>query len=355
MLAVEDMKASSYGKNPRVKYVMGGWAIGGYTAATYNYIHATGSGSNLANCNPASPIGSTAPITLFDYYAVAPYFAIGSANFTTYIGTNASPGTYTTSWISDVQTYGLNSSQALADIQSYVSLLQTDNTGDSTSTLETDVTGIGNLVATGTVNNGGVAYGKRLIGYEGGFNTAWSAPLYITALSCSTNVVSVTATGASVYTTNEYVQINNTSVSGWNIIGQVASTGNTFTIDVASCPGGSPTSTNYQGYYGSVTPATQGFILATTSSVSWANAQALFFNYFLNDPHLAMPGVYVQISTEWGFAFPDTFGATTTEGNGLFPSWTYMGSFNQRFPFLLNRDLDPASNDNSPAFIAAAA
>ena len=69
-----------------------------------------------------------------------------------------------------------------------------------------------------------------------------------------------------------------------------------------------------------------------------------------------MPALtYEMLTGTWGVSFPDSFGASHTEGGGVAATWTSNAARNIALPYLLNRDLDPASNDNSPAFINAAA
>lgn len=326
---INDIKTSPYA-SARVHYIDAGQMVTGATLNGYNYDRITGSGLQSTG-DAQNPIGSVAPITYYDYgFAVAPYVNTGTTTYNTFVGTNASPGTYVTQWISDVNSFGFGSSQAQGDLTNWVTLMQTDAGNSSINSIEADLSAIATLTSTGTVNNGGKAYGKAVAGYEGGWNPTWVAPSYISALSCTGGTVSATTVGTNGYTSNEYIAMQNTSVAGYNGVFQVTGTGNPFTYSVGgSCPVGTPSSTNYQGYYGNATPGTNGFLIAAASSVSWANAWALLMTYGLANPNITMPGFYIEIGPTWGAGYPDTFGAASTEGGGLFPIWTYMETFDQ--------------------------
>jgi hypothetical protein len=124
--------------------------------------------------------------------------------------------------------------------------------------------------------------------------------------------------------------------------------------------GGLDTSvTSFSG--GSCGQCGNNFVIAVYQSQQWATAQINYFNTFVSNPNMELPSVFIEVgigSWRWSYAYPDTYGlvdGVPTEGAGLSPTWRALGTYNQRTPFLLNRDLDPATNDNTPAGLNEAA
>lgn len=340
-LTMQDIKTIG---SSRVKYVLGGQAADGFTSITssINYPRVTGVGLKTGCTdylfNPLPyPTGSVAPITYYDYFAVAPYFNPSATAVTDYLLAGnlcgAAAGGCVGQWVSDVTTFGLNSSQALADLATWVNLIQTDEltcsgvpcTG-SINFYESQLTGQLGLVATGTTNNSGVAYNKTLINYEGGPNWAVKQSVVISA-TCTTNVVTMNFTnvGGPTYTNGEAIYVSGMVPSGYNGFQTIASlSGTTITYNVASCPGAA---TNL----GFLTDERNAFLSAVRESQSWANAYSGFFSYFLANGNFAAPAYYVEIAQGFGSAYPDTY-AAGVEGAGLYPDWAAMSTFNQAWP-----------------------
>jgi hypothetical protein len=321
-----DVKNSSYFNSDVVHFFDSGQASTGAAVAGYNYDRITG--SNLkSTSDSANPIGSAAPITYYDAgFAVAPYFSTGTANLTNMIGTATNPGSLVMGWINAVQASGYDSPQAQADVASWVGLMTNDPTGDSTSVLETDISALSTLTSSGTINNGGLPYKKSVFNYEGGWNVAWKAPLFISNISCASGQTLVTTSTANTYALNQKVLIQNTSAGENNTIFTVTQTGNPFAINAGTC---SAPSTSYQGYYGNVNDVVSAFLIAADSSLAWAQAQTNFCSYFSSNPNVYGCGVYVQTGGEWSFAYPDSYGSGKTEGGGYFPSWSHLMAFDQ--------------------------
>lgn len=336
MLVMNDIQTSPYA-NSRIRYILAGQAVAGSGGLNKNRI--TGIGSNYSQCHPTSPAGSAAPITLYNYFAVAPYMNVSAA----FENTNLK--SYAAQWASDKARYGASSSQVADDIALWVKGVQSDTSYRHDSTiddLEADMTSLGKLLAT---------YGKTAINYEGGWNQRLLPPATITGISCYSGIVSVTAPG-NRFSAGEMIEISDVRPADYNGFHQVDRTGNIFTYSVPSCP---PPPTTL----GTTTSETNAYLYAVMKSQAWADAQVGFFKFFLSNPNLALPAVYTELGTTWGFAWPDTFGllnGVPTEGAGLYPAWTAMSKFNQaQQNFLLKRDIDPASRDDTPMWLNEAA
>jgi hypothetical protein len=109
-----------------------------------------------------------------------------------------------------------------------------------------------------------------------------------------------------------------------------------------------------------LTTIESNFLIAAYQSQSWSNALVAFAQTYQNSPYSGLPAVYIETnspSTNWQWAFtnPDPYGSTTTEGGGLSKAWLGLSTMDSGLPYLLNRDLDPASNDNTPVGLAVAA
>ena len=366
---------SSYGS--RIHFARTGQAVAGSGGGNAESISGTGNVATYVLPDAAYPLGSSqpnAPILDYDYgFAVAPYLQTGSTTYNTNICSsgNVNPctgsyGTIVTSWISDVQTAnasgtanGFLGSSAIADLASWFGtsgLITTDAGQSSINSSITEMAALATLLSTGTTNNNGVAYNRPALNYEGiSLNYGWGFPTTISAISCASGTATFTASNS--YSASQSVVINDVSVAGYNTIVTVSATGLSSSGFQASyggsCPtGGAPTVT-YQGRLGYTTNVVNGFFLAGIYSTAWSNAVVAFMNSFTGATNNQyMPSTYVLITGDWGMTFPDSFGDTTTEGSGVAPVWTAIGTRNQALtPYLLNRDLDPTSNDSSPAFL----
>jgi hypothetical protein len=352
-------------RSSRVHFVDGGWAAAGARPGTYNYDRITGIGL-YSTGDVSNPLGRTAPITAYDYgFAVAWYLAPATSTAATYIGTAAIPGTAVSQWISDVQAGGYSGAAALADVAFWVNELTTDTSSgaDSIIVAESNMAALASLVSTGTLNNNGIAYGKTATEYEGtqcgneSAACAWKFPAGITSLSCTSGVASGAAIGQT-FRPGQQIALNDVSMSAYNTVVTLTSVlGTTFTFNMA-CPGTSPSSTNWNGYYGYATDVVNAFNLQTYFGTAWGTAYSSFIDSISSNPAVNMPAVYIQFGNVWGFTFPDAYGPTNTEGGGFAgnPVWTHLQTFNQsQQNYLLKRDVDPESNDNTPAWLSHAA
>ena len=379
---VRDIKQSSvyssYGS--RIHFIRTGQAVAGGATSTGNAESIMGN-SNVGTYvlpDAAYPLGSSganAPILDYDYgFAVAPYIYTTNATYNsnvcstnTYSPCTGTPGTIVAQWVTDVQSAnasgtanGFLGSAAIADIASWAGpsgLLTTDSGQSSISSSETEMTSLASLLSSQTLNNNGNPYNSTISNYEGGsLNYPWVNPNRITAISCAAGTASFTVGNS--YASGDNVVVNDVSVAGYNSIVSVSATGLSSsgfqTTSYVTCPSGTPTA-SYQGGYGYSTNLNNGFLIAGVTSTGWGTAMVNFFNTFTGNMY--MPSTYVLIQGgEWAMAFPDTFGAGSNENTGVFPIWTSIGTRNQALtPYLLNRDLDPASNDFSPAFLDMAA
>ena len=125
-LVMQDIKKSGYATS-QVKYVLSGHAADGtYAAGSSNWYRITGVGTALSSCNSskwgAVPSGINAPITYYDFFAIAPYFNVSS----TYLHNNLS--SQAAVWGSDVNAHGITSSEAIADLNAFVTAVATDDT-----------------------------------------------------------------------------------------------------------------------------------------------------------------------------------------------------------------------------------
>jgi hypothetical protein len=98
-----------------------------------------------------------------------------------------------------------------------------------------------------------------------------------------------------------------------------------------------PTTIGSQNQSGSATIintlAQSNYMIAIYQSQSWSNAWVNYCSARLNDTYSGGCGNLSEITlpaSNFRFAFssPDTFGSTTTEGNGLNPLWGALGAFN---------------------------
>lgn len=125
---------------------------------------------------------------------------------------------------------------------------------------------------------------------------------------------------------------------------------------------------NYTGLCANCATYAQAVIALVYQSQEWANNQEAYFTWFKAQANLAVPGVYAlnnyssTLTAGWLWAncySPDSYamvGGTETEGAGVTPNCNGMASYNATLSnWLLRRDLDPASNDNTPAFLNKAA
>jgi hypothetical protein len=406
-LVIQDIKNNAGASN--IKYILAGHGNYGVLNGP-NFERITGDGIAYSGCWPAMPTGAGAPIVMFDYFAIATYTGPSSAFTSSYLTTGTCPSPSSgdqgsvgcaNQWVYDAVTYGSNSTQAQNDLQSWVTNgIVAD--ASQCATPSTCVSGnsvyaftqfadpcLAILLGTGGFSTpsqsfcGAPSYSipafsrKFLINYEGGTGETISNPFPIYSLSCTGGVVTADTKGNTNYfSTNDYVYILDAVPSAYNGVWQVASTGTpdatAFTFSITSCPVGTVTST------GLVTEAVttnsgntvhgNGFIIAVDSSQAWGNAEAAFFQTYANNQYMGLPSVYTFIGSgatagngntvpcsNWMMACTDAYGATTTEGNGYFPIWYSLGTYNASYPYLLNRDLDPTSNDNSPVGINKAA
>ena len=154
------------------------------------------------------------PIDYFDYFAIAPYFAVstrGSRNFY-----QAHANTYAARWASDAATFGTDSPQALADIDRWIAGMQSDTTGSNHLSVNDWQNEIMPCLASFLGSGGGFSgtapdghsitsgychserssfiAGKSVINYEGGWNIPLRPPIPIRSMSCAPgkpNVVTV--------------------------------------------------------------------------------------------------------------------------------------------------------------------
>ncbi|HTV28144.1 MAG TPA: hypothetical protein VMF32_10210, partial [Xanthobacteraceae bacterium] len=290
MLVMNDIRKSGYA-DKRVKYVLSGNPVEGGNAGSGNYALIVGKGLALNSC--AIPRPADVPITLYDTFAIAPYFSAADTGRTLQLPKLSAQ------WASDVKAYGYKSSQALADIQAWVTAEQTNSFRNYNTEyidyLEKTFSSLASLLS---------RYGKTVIGYEGGWNDRVEPPTIIVALSCSSGVVTVDTGNANHrYRSGQDIQISSAAPAGYNGLFTVASVsdGQHFKYDVASCPARATAS-------GVTTDIPNAYLTAVKNSEAWAKAQVEFFNYIQSHAYMGMPGIYTEVDSTWGFAYPDTYG-----------------------------------------------
>lgn len=400
-LVMNDIKNSGYAPPGKVKYLIGGSASwGAYSGVNYKRI----TGWNFpTNCWPQFVTGDPAthaPINEFDYFTIATYLGSSSRGVGNSIdkymvtGTCPAPAVQTlpdqgcaNQWAYDAATYGKSSQEARSDIAAWVNIIKTEP-NDTSGTVpsiymyETNwLPCLAELLSTGTFTNpsradcGAPAYtpppidsGKAIVGYEGGIGMDTDSPVTLTSISCeqTTGVVRASTKNSGTTTANkfekdDYIYISavetSTGDDGYNAVFRVADTLDPFTFlfHVATCPTGMVINTGWVIEATKGRHAGSGYLWAIRQSNEWAVAQREFYEYFLTNPYLGMPGLYTVIAcNSWTLACPDSYrmvGSSPAEGAGFYPAWFEMGNYNRKYPFLLKRDVDPASHDNGPAFL----
>ena len=87
-----------------------------------------------------------------------------------------------------------------------------------------------------------------------------------------------------------------------------------------------------------LTAADVTFVTAVINSTQWRDAQVNYFNRTAQLSGSAMPSVYTYLggpgNQRWAYTMPDSYGGTSTEGQGLLnsPVWVAMSSRNQALP-----------------------
>jgi hypothetical protein len=115
---------------------------------------------------------------------------------------------------------------------------------------------------------------------------------------------------------------------------------------------------------GSLTTTESNFLNAVYLSQAWANDLVAFAQTY-NSASSGLPGLYIEcnyylsggvpsVNYQWAFCSPDTYNGTTTEGM-LSKAWNGLSTMDNGLPYLLNRDIYPASRDNTPAFMSGMA
>lgn len=318
-LIANDILNSGYTKG-RVAMTMGG-QVG---VPSVGISRATGNNGTAPffSCQPPPP--ASVPIqSLFTFVNVAPYFDAPSNN-------NVNIGTLAATWASDVNSFGFNSSQAIADLAPLVNSMANDTSTGGTSTIpdaKANITPVATAIA---------PYGQKyVIGYEGWWETnvnpnsvSWGL---ITGWSCASGTVTITATMFSGSYASP-MAIQGFSISGYNGVFTTTQTGSnplTFTYSVGGSCLGTPSSTNFQGWYGYVQQRNDAYMTAAKDSSAWGTAYVGYLNWAASTANVGMPGFFIQDSLDWGVTWPDTFGATNTEGGGNNPSWSAIGTANQ--------------------------
>jgi hypothetical protein len=370
-LVVKDIKNSGYATQ-QVGYVLSGQGNGGSGAP--NYARITGKFLTLSSCSsskwgPAPAIsGPSAPITYYDFFAIAPYFNVSSSYKNTNITSLAAQ------WANDVTTYGPSSSQAIADLDTYVSKVQTDDANCPNNCpnsvkyyQELVVPCLESLLSLGVIPNlrasnlsnascGGagstnIVYGKRLASYEGGWNELNGNLFNIQMMSCTSGIVTAIAPGNG-YTKGQAIQVTSAAPAQYNgfwTVNSVSGSQFTYYYDQAggTCPG--PVT-----IFGQTIPQTNAYLQNAQKSTSWAHILGEYCASYKSSSTLMGCGLYTMTGLQWSYAYPDTYGLVNgvpMEGAGLYASWKTLGRLNQQLPYLLNRDLDPLTSDNSPAFM----
>jgi hypothetical protein len=316
---VADITTASYftGKE-RVHFIDAGQ---GANASLNNSII---NGTSTLLTDPQYPLGaSVAPIMAYDWgFAVAPYINAASATFNTDIGTNTAPGTMVASWITHVQATNYSNASPQADITNWINVLNTENIAQSQSIYVQENTQMPAAISTLR------GYGKNLINYEGGWNVSYAVPLYITNITCSAGTATITTSANHSYSNGESIALDYVSQAAYNNVFTISGAAtNTFQISL-TCPA-APSATNFQSQYGLVTPATNYFIMQSIASTQWATAFQNFYIWQSNQSFLKMPAYLGAPGVaEWGMAWPDPYGPTTTENNGYWPFWTAIGAYN---------------------------
>jgi hypothetical protein len=97
------------------------------------------------------------------------------------------------------------------------------------------------------------------------------------------------------------------------------------------------------------------YLRGVKRSQSWANALTTFYNAFSGYSNAFFPADYLRTSSRWGHVYQDSY-VNGVENAGFDKAWQDIGTRNRAlFPFLLKRDIDPASNDNDPMWLEKAA